>query len=469
MRKNATIIAIIALSAALIYYFNPESIDKSPVLDEKSEKSLHIENFYLKNGMRVIFVPNHRVPAISHILWLKIGAADDPVGKSGLAHYLEHLMFKGTPRVPEGEYSKRIEALGGEHNAFTGADFTGYYVNIAKEHLETVMKLESDRFQNLAPSEEMYQKERAVILEERKLRVDNRPGALLSEQVQATLLQHHPYRIPIIGWAHEMEALTLKDAMAFYREHYHAGNMVLVVSGDVGRAKLQKLAERYYGSMPQRAATRKPWLKEPPHRGHKRISMRDGKVKQPVWSRHYIAPSLKYGKTEHAIPLMLLEHWLGGGKTSLLYQHLVEKMKLASSASASYSVLSIGPSRLAIRVTPNPGVSMQTIERAVNDVLVQVTSKAIDEERLERTKTLLKADAIYAREGLQPMAHLAGYLASMDVELKYLKNWESFIESVTSDQILKAAKAVIRPESSVTATLLPKEQAPAEQKEKGDE
>jgi len=449
------LVAVLACAAAFYYVFSGGNSDKSRQDINK------IEAFTLSNGMQVIVAPNHRVPAVSHIIWLSVGATDDPAGKSGLAHYLEHLMFKGTSQVPEGEYSKRIERIGGNQNAFTGPDFTGYYVNVAKEHLEEVMRLESDRFQHLQPSLEQSLKERDVIVEERRMRIENSPPALLFEQVNATLFQHHPYRIPIIGWAHEMKKLEPSDAMMFYHEYYHPGNMTLVVAGDVTAAELKPLAEQYYGSIPAKEPIRHRWLEEPPLRAEKMVILRSAQQKQMIWSRHYIAPNLVYGETSHALPLMLLEQWLGGGKTSLLYQSLVEKQKIAVNVSVEYSPLARGPSQFIIYVMPADGVTPERIAQAVDDSLKIATDTLINSERLNRVKTLLKADVIYAQDGLQAVGQFVGYLSALGVSLDYYTNWVSYVESVTAEQIQQAAEAVLIKSQSVTAHLIPEAGASA--------
>lgn len=454
MRKHLRLIGVVmllALAGVGIAYYEWGVGD-----DPSTKQSINkIETFNLANGLRVIVAPNHRVPAVSHIIWLSVGATDDPTGKSGLAHYLEHLMFKGTQTVGEGEYSKRIERMGGNQNAFTGPDFTGYYVNVAKEHLEEVMALESDRFQHLQPSQEQGLKERDVIVEERRMRIDNSPPALLMEQVNATLFQHHPYRIPIIGWAHEMKKLEPADALAFYHDYYHPGNMTLVVAGDITADELKPLAERYYGSIPAQPAVDHNWLEEPPQNAEKMVIMHSVQQKQALWSRHYTAPNLVYGDTAHALPLMLLEQWLGGGKTSMLYQSLVEKQKIAINVTANYSPLARGPSQFVISVMPAEGVSMERVSQAVDDALKIPTDTLIDAERLHRAKTLLKADLIYAQDGLQAVGHFVGYLAALGVNLDYYTNWVANIEAITPEQIQQAAEAVFVRTHSVTAHLLP--------------
>ncbi len=444
-------VAVVVLGGGLFWANQQGALDRI-----KPKSAPDIEQFTLGNGMQVVVIPNTRVPAVSHMIWIKAGAADDPQGKSGLAHYLEHLMFKGTKNVPDGEYSKRIEALGGQYNAFTSADFTGYYVNIAREHLPMVMELEADRMQGLLPPLQVFEKERDVIVEERKSRTDSQPSALLAEQMGSTLYQHHPYRIPIIGWMHEMKTLSAEDAKAFYDRYYHAANMILVVAGDITRKELEPLANRFYGGMKKREVAPRNWTQEPPHRAAKRVVMVHPQVRQLRWQRAYLAPSLVSGQTRRALPLEVLVQWLGGGQTSQLYRELVVDKKLATSASASYTSLTRGPSELTIYVTPAPNVSVKEIEAAVDALLARVTSTLMSKADLKRTQTLLKADAIYAQDGLQQVAYYIGYLRALDLGLEHYTNWTKDVDAVTAQQVRAAAHAVFRLKQSVTGILKPK-------------
>lgn len=412
-------------------------------------------SYHLKNGMELVVVPNTRVPAVSHILWFRVGAADDPMGKSGIAHFLEHMMFRGTKDVQENGYAKQIQRWGGEVNAFTGHDFTGFYVNIAKEHLEDIMKLEADRLQNLAPTDESFQTERKVILEERKERIDNNPYALLSEQMNAALYQRHPYQTPIIGWPQEMESLTRADAEAFYREHYHAGNMVLVIAGDVEPEAVYHLADEYYGALPAKEPYLRAWPNEPKQLAPRVVTFRHEHITQPIWQREYIAPSMVYGTKEDAMPLMLLAQLMGQDKTGLLYEKLVEKEKIASSVSVGYDGLSYGPSSFSIAVIPVPGVTMDIITKSVDEAVKEVTSTAFPEAAIVRAKTLLKAETIYARDGLQPMAHFAGYIRVLGLDLSVFTQWSDLVDGVDSAQITKAAASTLLEAQSVTGLALP--------------
>ena len=322
----------------------------------------------LENGLRVIVIEDHRIPAVSHNLLFKFGAADDPRGKSGLAHYMEHMLFQGTKEHAPNEYSKLIAAKGGKSNAFTSADYTGYWVNIAKENLSLVMELEADRIQNLQSSDEEFAKEKQVILEERRMRVDNNPDALFAEQMNAALYLHYPYGIPIIGWAQEMESLDKKAVMDFYHAYQHPGNAVLVLSGDITAAQARELAERYYAPVPAREGKVAPRVEEPPQLAPRRVTMHHERVKQPEWDKVYVTPSYGWQAAENKskfIPLLIADYLLGGSKTSRLYQLLVEKKRLAQAVDTDFNPFRRGPGEFAIDVVPVAEKNIPEIEKLV--------------------------------------------------------------------------------------------------------
>ncbi len=416
---------------------------------------IRIDQFQLNNGMQVILLTNDRIPAVSHTLWLPIGSADDPAGKSGLAHYLEHLMFKGTPTTPSGEYSRQIERMGGNLNAFTGRDFTGYYVDIAKEYLEQVMALEADRFANLSPDPGEAEKELNVVLEERKSRIDNRPTSLLAEEMQSTLFQHHPYRIPTIGWEHEIEQLTLEDAMNFYRTHYHPANMTLVIAGDVTLEELRPLAEKYYGVLKAKTPYQRHWVDEPEALTKKTVTLQHEDAMQPRLRYAYRMPSLAGDDAELALPLMLLSQLLGEGKTSLLHQALVVDQQVASHVNTSYYGLSIGPSQFSINMTPADGVSLEAAEAALQQALEKLADVSFTDDDIARAKTLLKASAIYARDGLKPIAQFIGYLHMTGLSPDYFVRWPQMIDAVSREDIERAKQSLLSGKAMVAGYLLP--------------
>ena len=290
-----------------------------------------VAHFTLQNGLEVVVIPDRRAPVVTHMVWYRNGAADDPPGKSGIAHFLEHLMFKGTKAHPKGEFSEFISEIGGQENAFTGNDFTAYFQQVAKEHLEACMEFEADRMTGLTLTDEVVAPERDVVLEERRMHCDSDPGAQLGEAVQATLFTHHPYGMPIIGWGHEIEGLRREDALAYYQRFYTPENAILVVAGDADPEETRALAEATYGKVKSaRAAPERVRPQEPPTVASRLVTVRDEKVEQPNWQRHYLAPSCRTGAPGESEALEVLGHLLGGGQTSLLYRTLVVEREARS-------------------------------------------------------------------------------------------------------------------------------------------
>src|SRR4051794_2386117 len=296
-----------------------------------------IADFRLDNGMEVVVIPDHRAPVVTHMVWYRNGSADDPLGKSGIAHFLEHLMFKGTKKHKQGEFSEVVAELGGQENAFTSNDYTAYFQRIAKEHLPVLMAFEADRMTNLVLTDDIVAPERDVVMEERRMRTDGDPASQLNEAVQAALFTHHPYGKPIIGWMHEIEDLGREDALSYYNRYYTPENAILIVAGDVEPEDVRKLAAEHYGRIPPRGeAPVRHRPREPEPRARRLVTLADEKVQQPSHQRVYLVPSYTSAAPGEAEALEVLAHLLGGGQTSLLYRHLVLEQKIAVMAGAYY-------------------------------------------------------------------------------------------------------------------------------------
>jgi zinc protease len=413
------------------------------------------ETFTLDNGMQVVVVTNRRAPVVSHHVWYKVGSADSPLGKSGLAHFFEHLMFKGTESLPPGEFSRIVARNGGNENAFTGPDYTGYFQTIAKDRLELVMRMEADRMANLVLDDEEVLRERSVVLEERSQRTDNDPGARLAEQLNATQFYHHPYRLPVIGWRHEMETYDREDALDFYRTWYAPNNAVLIVAGDIDAAELRPLAEKYYGAIPARPVPERVRVQEPPQQARREVVLRDPRVQQPAWLRSYLAPSFNAGASEHAYPLEVLAEVLGGTSTSRLYRSLVIEQKLATSAGAYYRGGSLDLATFRVYASPRPGVSLDDLETAVDAELRRLEEEPITPEEVERATRRLVAESVYARDSLSTAVRSFGSALATGRTVEDVEAWPERIAAVTAAQVGAAAAQVFRPETSVTGRLLP--------------
>lgn len=427
-----------------------------------------VDSFTLENGMEVIVIENHRVPAVNHALWFRVGSADDPPLYSGLVHFHEHMMFQGSANFKRGEYADIIARLGGRQNAFTGYDATAYYVTVGKEHLPRIMELEADRLRGLTPTDKDALNEKNVIIEERRQRIENNPSALFAEQLNAALYLNHPYRLPVIGWKHEMEGLTKDMVLALHTQHYHPGNAILIVSGDITAAELKPLAQKYYGAIAAGPTIARVWAKEPPQLAARRLTMTHKDVKQPEWVRLYLAPGAgEEGGAQKLAALSLLEQILGGGKTSRLYQSLVMEQQLAASVGADYNGFVVGPGEFRLEGVPAPGVSVEKLEAAINGVVAQLIAKGIGAEELKRAKTLLKADTIYAREGLQSMGYVMGWLRSAGLSTRFYSEWPDMIERISAADIRQAAKELFDIKRSVTGTLLPESASPTQAEASG--
>jgi zinc protease len=429
------------------------------------------ETFTLDNGMEVVVVPNHRAPVVTHMVWYKVGAADEVPGKSGIAHFLEHLMFKGTDSVPSGEFSHIVARNGGRSNAFTSQDYTAYFQSVARDRLELMMQLESDRMTGLWLSDAEVLPEREVILEERSLRTDNNPAARLEEGVQASLYQNHPYGVPIIGWEHEIKSLSTEDALDFYGRHYAPNNAILIVSGDITAEELKPLAEKYYGVLPAGDVPLRLRPHEPDQKTARRVVLKDKRVRQPSWSRTYLAPSYASAtnpgsasalKEEKVSPYALdvLAEILGGGATSRLYRSLVMGQGVtgkgvAASAGAYYDGDRLDGGSFTIYGTPLPGGGLAVLEKAMTKELHGLLEGEVSGDEVEKARQRLRAEAIYARDSLFNPGRVLGVALTTGRSVADVEAWPERITAVTTDEVLAAARAVLRDEISVTGELLP--------------
>ncbi len=414
------------------------------------------ETFTLDNGMQVVVVPNHRAPIVTHMVWYKVGAADESAGESGNAHFLEHLLFKGTKTLAPGEFSQIIQLNGGRENAFTSQDYTAYFQTIARDRLEIMMKHEADRMTNLVLTDEVVASERDVVVEERRSRTDNNPSAKLFETMQAALYLNHPYRLPVIGWQHEIEALNTETALAFYRKWYAPNNAILIVAGDVTAEEVRPLAEKYYGVIPARDVPERVRIEEPPQTSARRVIHESPRVRQPLLAVTYLAPSYRRGATEHAYALQVLDEVLSGGSTSRLYKSLVVDKKLAVSVGSRYSASALDLSDFNFYASPQPGVELETLEAALRAEIDAVLKDGITAKELASAKRRKRAESVYARDNLGTAPRIIGISLATGRTIEEIESWPDLIDGVTLEQVLAAARAVFRDESSVTGLLLPK-------------
>ena len=418
------------------------------------------ESFTLDNGMQVVVIPNHRVPVVTHMVWYKVGAADEAPGKSGTAHFLEHLMFKGTSRFPGGMFSEVVAGNGGRQNAFTSYDYTGYFQTVTKDKLPLMMELEADRMTNLVLSEEDLATERDVVIEERRSRVDNSPAARLQEQVSAALYLNHPYRRPVIGWYHELIGLDRDSIIDFYQTWYAPNNAILVVAGDITVDELRPLAEKYYGVIPAVDTPSRNWLEEPPPQASRTVELRDARVRQSSWQRTYLAPSYGQGARKQADALQVVADILGGGATSRLYRSLVIEQGVAVSAGASYGPDSRGPGRMTVYAVPAPGFTPGDVAGAVDAEIAKLLSDGVSKGDVARSVSSMLANAVFARDSLATGARVLGAALASGRTIEDVETWPDRMARITPADVVTAAQDVFDDRRSVSARLLPPGEQP---------
>jgi zinc protease len=420
-----------------------------------------ITDFTLPNGLEVVVIEDHRAPAVTQMVWYRVGSADEPPGKSGIAHYLEHLMFKGTGTLASGEFSATVEAQGGNDNAFTSWDYTAYFQRVAADRLPLVMRMEADRMRNLAFTEADALTEREVILEERGQRTDSDPGALLGEQMRAALYLNHPYGTPIIGWRHEMEGLTREDALAFYQRFYAPNNAILVVAGDVTPAEVRALAEEHYGPLaPSEGLAPRARPQEPPPLSPRLVTLRDARVGEPYVLRNYLAPERDPGDQRRAAALTLLAELLGGNATtSVLARALQFDSQTAVYTAAFYDGTSVDDASFGFVIVPQPGVTLAQAEAALDETLARFLTEGPDAEEFARIKAQIRAAEIYARDNVDGLARRTGMALAVGLTLDDIRAWPEVLESVTKDEVMAAAREVLLPERAVTGHLMKPEEA----------
>ncbi|KLN62343.1 zinc protease [Kiloniella spongiae] len=413
------------------------------------------EVFKLDNGLEVVVIPNHRAPIITQMLWYKVGAADEEVGESGNAHFLEHLMFKGTERFKSGEFSALVAKNGGQENAFTSWDYTAYHQTVAKDRLEMVMELEADRMTGLLLDDEKVLPEREVVREERRSRVGNSPGAQLGEVMRASQFLNHPYRIPIIGWDHEIEALNTETALSFYRKWYAPNNAVLVISGDVTADEIKPLAEKYFGSIPRREIPERKRISEPPQNAARRVIKDSHLVTNPSVTIRYIAPSYRTAENNDAYALQVLDEIIGSGATSKLYKKLVIEEKLAASVGTSYSPNAYDLSTFTLYISPRPDIEIDVAEKRLREELFDLIGQGVTEEEVKKAKTGMVDAAVFARDSLSAAPNVIGRTLTTGGSVEDIEAWPERISAVTPDQINDLLKKLFIENQSVTGILLP--------------
>ncbi len=447
----------VSLFAALIATF-PSA---SGVLAQTTVTSERPATFTLGNGLQVVVIPDRRTPVVTQMIWYKVGSADETAGKSGLAHFLEHLMFKGTSKHPAGEFSQTVLRVGGNENAFTSTDYTGYFQRVPREQLGKMMEFEADRMTGLILKDENVLPERDVVLEEFNMRVANNPDARLTEQILAALYLNHPYGRPVIGWRQEIEKLDREDALAFYKRFYAPNNAILVIAGDVDEKEVRPLVERIYGPIPAQPAIPVQRIRpqEPTPAAPRTVTLSDPRVEQTSVRRYYLVPSANTAATGESAALDVLAQLMGNGANSNLYRALVIDRPLAISAGAGYQGTSLDATQFMISVSPKPGVEFPQIEQVVDEVIADMAKNPVRAEDLERVKTQLIAEAIYAQDNQATLARWYGGALTTGLSIDDIRAWPDRIRAVTAEQVRAAAAKWLEKNRSVTGYLI-KDAAP---------
>jgi len=414
-----------------------------------------ITHFTLANGLEVVVIPDHRAPVVTHMLWYKVGSADETPGKSGLAHFLEHLMFKGTEKNPSGRFSQVVATIGGQENAFTSADYTGYFQRVPRDQLKAMMEFEADRMTGLELTDDVVRPELNVVLEEQNMRVANNPAARLGEQMDAALYLNHPYGRPVIGWRHEIEQLNREGALEFYRRFYAPNNAILVVAGDVTADEVRTMAEETYGKVP-RFAEIKPRLRpqEPAQQAARTVTLADPRVTQPSVSRYYLAPSSLKARPGESEAIDVLAHILGRGSNSRLYQKLVVDKNIAVNAGASYDGTTVDNTRFGVYGSPKPGTTLPQLEQAIDVVIDDLIEHGVTAEELERAKSRMIADSVYANDNQRMMAQWYGASLATGATVDEVRTWPDRIRLVTAEAVRDAARRWLDKQRSVTGYLV---------------
>ncbi len=411
----------------------------------------------LENGLEVVVVPDRRAPVVTHMVWYRVGGADEPSGKSGIAHFLEHLMFKGTEKIPAGEFSKIVARLGGQDNAFTSQDITAYFQRIAKEKLPQVMSMEADRMANLRLDEKEVLTERKVILEERRSRVDNDPGSLLQEQMMAAMYVAHPYHTPVIGWETEIRKLNRTDALAYYKRYYAPNNAILVVTGDVEPAEVMALAKETYGKIPANPEVGAPRGRpaEPEPLAERRIVLRDARAGKATFERFYLAPSFTTAEPGEGEALQILARIIGSSNTSRIYNTLVRDEQKASSASAWYTGLGLDSGRFGFYAIAAGDAKLEDIEASIDRVIDDLIAGGVTQEELDRAKTGEIANLIYASDSQQALAQTYGWSLATGRTVEDVEARQERLKAITREQVQTVAAKYLDRKRSVTGYLIP--------------
>ena len=412
--------------------------------------------FLLNNGLKLIVREDHRAPTVAHMVWYRAGSMDETNGRTGVAHVLEHMMFKGTDKVKAGEFSRLVAAVGGRENAFTSRDYTAYFQQVEKSKLEEVIKLEADRMSNLNFDDAEFLKEIQVVMEERRLRTEDNPSSLLNESLMATAFMSSPYRHPVVGWMNDLQNMTASDARDWYRSWYKPNNATVVITGDVNAQQVLASVEKYYGAVPAKELpVRKPQI-EPPQRGVKQVQ-----VKAPADSAQltmaWKAPRLEPGKLDESDPyaLELLTAVLDGYDNARLNRSLVKQEKVVNDVGVGYDMISRGPALFVISTTLAKGKTVEQVQGSIRKALDEIKQKGILESELKRIKVRILSEQIYKRDSIFGQAMEIGGTEMAGFSWRDIDSMLERMQSITPEQVQAVAKKYLVDDHLTIAVLNP--------------
>ena len=409
----------------------------------------------LANGLRVIVKEDHRAPTAAHMVWYRAGSMDETNGTTGVAHLLEHMMFKGTPTTGAGEFSRLVAAAGGRDNAFTSKDYTAYFQQVPKQKLEQMMQLEADRMRHLNLDAKEFAQEIKVVMEERRLRTDDQPQALLAEQMGAVAFQAHPYRVPVIGWMNDLESMTVQDARNWYERWYVPNNAFVVIVGDVDHRAVFKLAEKYYGPLKPRALPARKPQDEPVQTGMRRLTVK-APAELPVVLMAYKVPVLRdVEKDVDPYALEILASVLDGHEAARFSKSLIREQRLAVSAGVGYDATARGPGLFYLQGSPSEGRTRAELEAGFRAEITRIVKGGVDAEELARARAQLVASQIYKLDSMFAQAMEIGQLETAGISYRQDKRIIEKLQSVSAEQVRAVAQNYLRDEQLTVAELDP--------------
>ena len=404
----------------------------------------------LSNGLKIILLENHKAPLVTFQVWYRVGSRNEPWGKTGISHVLEHMMFKGTQKIGPEEFSRTIQENGGNDNAFTSRDYTAYFQNLSSDRIQVSLDLESDRMQNLLLREEDFRTERMVVMEERRLRTEDNPTGVLVEQLQAVAFQIHPYRWPIIGWMEDLKRLTLDDLKDYYKTYYNPGNAFLVVVGDFKKEELLPKIEKAFGSYPKGVAPIQDRDKDPPQIGERRVFVKK-EAQLPTILMAYHVPNLR---DPDSFILEVIATLLSGGKSSRLYQNLVREKRLVISADADHDLVSRDPSLFTLSADLIPGKEVFEVEKVFDQEIERLQREMVGEQELEKAKNQLEASFIFGQDSIFNQAMLLAH-HEIAISWKAIDDYLPSIRKVSPEDIQRVAKKYLILDNRTVGILIP--------------